>query len=82
MILSTESKYPSRRAHVIKLRSDATTRALVGRLRTRSAGEIAGRAYTKVLSGDPCGSLEDAAHNRGIPRRNVRTTGTRLGCAS
>jgi hypothetical protein len=31
MILSTEPKYPSRRACVVKLRSDATSRGFVGR---------------------------------------------------
>jgi hypothetical protein len=32
MILSTDSKYPSRRAYVVKLRVDATPDALAGRL--------------------------------------------------
>ncbi len=38
MILSTESKYPSRRAYVVKLRSDATPDALIGRLENLVTG--------------------------------------------
>ena len=32
MILRTDSKYPTRRAYVLKLRNDATPDVLVGRL--------------------------------------------------
>ena len=32
MILRTDSKYPTRRAYVLKLRNDATPEVLVGRL--------------------------------------------------
>jgi hypothetical protein len=39
MILSTDSKYPSRRAYVIKLRSDATPGLLVGRLENFVTGQ-------------------------------------------
>jgi hypothetical protein len=39
MILSTDSKYPSRRAYVIKLRSDATPEALAGRLENLVTGQ-------------------------------------------
>ena len=38
MILSTDSKYPSRRAYVIKLRSDASADALIGRLENLVTG--------------------------------------------
>jgi hypothetical protein len=41
MILSTDSKYPSRRAYVVKLRSDATPDALAGRLENL----VTGRRY-------------------------------------
>jgi hypothetical protein len=41
MALSTNSKYPSRRAYVVKLRSDATADALVGRLENL----VTGRRY-------------------------------------
>jgi hypothetical protein len=38
MVLSTDSKYPSRRTYVVKLRSDATPDALVGRLENLVTG--------------------------------------------
>ena len=39
MTLSNESKYPSRRTFVIKLRSDATPNALTGRLENIVSGQ-------------------------------------------
>jgi hypothetical protein len=38
MVLDPESKYPSRRAYVVKLRRDATPAALVGRLENLVTG--------------------------------------------
>ena len=38
MVLNAESKYPNRRAYVVKLRSDATPAALVGRLENLVTG--------------------------------------------
>ena len=38
MALNPESKYPSRRAYVLKLRSDAKPDALAGRLENRVTG--------------------------------------------
>ena len=38
MVLNAESKYPSRRAYVLKLRGDATPRALAGRLENLVTG--------------------------------------------
>ena len=38
MTLSTDSKYPSRRAYVVKLRNDATADALIGRLENLVTG--------------------------------------------
>ncbi|MHC8381000.1 hypothetical protein [Pseudomonas sp. LB3P14] len=38
MILNPESKYPSRRSYVVKLRSDAAPGALVGRLENLVTG--------------------------------------------
>jgi hypothetical protein len=38
MILSNDSKYPSRRAYVVKLRSDATPDAFAGRLENLVTG--------------------------------------------
>lgn len=39
MSLSPESKYPSRRAYVLKVRSDAQPDALVGRLENLVTGQ-------------------------------------------
>ncbi len=38
MVLSTDSRYPNRRTYVVKLRSDATPDALVGRLENLVTG--------------------------------------------
>lgn len=38
MVLDPESKYPNRRAYVLKLRSDATPGALAGRLENLVTG--------------------------------------------
>ncbi|SDH54643.1 hypothetical protein SAMN05216603_11062 [Pseudomonas benzenivorans] len=38
MILNSESKYPSRRTYVLKLRSEATAGALAGRLENLVSG--------------------------------------------
>ena len=38
MVLNPESKYPNRRAYVLKLRSDATPEAFAGRLENLSPG--------------------------------------------
>jgi hypothetical protein len=38
MVLNADSKYPSRRAYVVKLRSDATPDALTGRLENLVTG--------------------------------------------
>jgi hypothetical protein len=38
MVLNTESKYPSRRSYVLKLRGDATPGALTGRLENLLTG--------------------------------------------
>ena len=39
MILRTDPKYPNRRAYVLKLRSEATSSALSGRLENLVTGE-------------------------------------------
>ena len=39
MTLNTEAKYPSRRAYVLKVRSDAKPGALVGRLENLVTGQ-------------------------------------------
>ena len=59
MILSTKSKYPSRRAYVVKLRSDATSHALVGRLENLVTGRqcefTSARELLRLIAGDIAG---------------------------
>jgi hypothetical protein len=38
MVLNPESKYPNRRAYVVKLRGDATSAALAGRIENLVTG--------------------------------------------
>lgn len=56
MILSTDSKYPSRRAYVVKLRSDATPDALAGRLENLVTGRrgdfTSGHELLRLIVGD------------------------------
>ena len=40
MALNPESKYPSRRAYVLKMRGDATPREIVGRLENLVTGQL------------------------------------------
>lgn len=65
MVLSADSKYPSRRAYVVKLRNDATPDALIGRLENlvtgkryefKSAGEL-----LRLIVGDTAESTSQDA---------------------
>jgi hypothetical protein len=56
MTLNSDSKYPSRRAYVLKLRSDAQPGALAGRLENVITGKqhefSSGRELLESLAGD------------------------------
>ncbi len=56
MVLSSDSRYPNRRAYVVKLRSDATPDALIGRLEnlvTGKRGEFSSaRELFRLIIGD------------------------------
>ena len=56
MTLNSDSKYPSRRAYVLKLRSDAQPGALAGRLENVITGNqhefSSGRELLESLAGD------------------------------
>jgi hypothetical protein len=56
MVLSTDSKYPNRRAYVVKLRSDATPDALIGRLENLVTGRrgefMSAHELLRLISGD------------------------------
>jgi hypothetical protein len=60
MILSTDSKYPSRRAYVVKLRSDATPNALAGRLENLVTGRRCEFASAHELLRLIVGDIADA----------------------
>jgi hypothetical protein len=60
MKLNTESKYPNRRAYVLKLRGDATPGALAGRLENMVTGQQRDFASADELLKCVAGDLESA----------------------
>jgi len=66
MVLSSESKYPSQRAYVLKLRSDAAPGTISGRIENVVTGRqhefSSGNELLDSLSGDLQASTRDAAH--------------------
>jgi hypothetical protein len=65
MSLSQESRYPSRRTFVLKLRSDASSDALVGRLENIVTGRQHAFESARELLDSLAGEL---ASNAGEPR--------------
>ncbi len=61
MTLNPESKYPNRRAYVLKLRGDATREALAGRLENLVTGRQRDFASADELLESIAGDLELAA---------------------
>ena len=65
MTLKTEAKYPSRRAYVLKVRSDAQPGALVGRLENVVTGRqrdfASGRELLESIANDLDGSVDESA---------------------
>ena len=66
MILRADSKYPNRRAYVLKLRSDATPGTLSGRLENVITGSqrefSSGDELLNSLTGDLQANAEDTSH--------------------
>ena len=58
MVLNPESKYPNRRAYVVKLRGDATSEALAGRLENLVTGRQRDFASADELLASIAGDLE------------------------
>ena len=58
MVLNPESKYPNRRAYVLKLRSDASPEALAGRLENLVTGRQREFASADELLEAIAGDLE------------------------
>lgn len=71
MTLKTEATYPSRRAYVLKVRSDAMPGALAGRLENLVTGQQRDFASGRELLESICIDLEASANERPIdpPRR-------------
>ncbi len=65
MVLSADSRYPNRRAYVVKLRSDATPDALMGRLENLITGRryefTSARDLLLLIAGDIDGPAPPAA---------------------
>jgi hypothetical protein len=66
MALNPESKYPTRRAYVLKLRGDATAEALVGRLENLVTGRQREFASAGELLQSIAGDLELDAAERAL----------------
>ena len=64
MVLNPESKYPNRRAYVVKLRGDATPGALAGRLENLVTGRQREFASANELLESIAGDLEFGAAER------------------
>ena len=63
MPFNSESRYPSRRTYVVKLRSDATPNALAGRLENLITGRHFEFASARELLAWLLSDLEEAAPN-------------------
>ena len=61
MVLSSDTKYPSRRAYVLKLRSDAAPGALVGRIENVVTGEQREFSSERELLDSLAGDLRASA---------------------
>jgi hypothetical protein len=66
MSLNSESKYPNRRAYVLKMRSDARPGALAGRLENLVTGEQREFASGDELLQSIAGDLKTSAGGRWI----------------
>jgi len=58
MVLSSDTKYPTRRSYVLKLRSDAAPGALAGRIENVVTGEQHEFASAKELLDSLAGDLQ------------------------
>jgi len=64
MVLNPESKYPNRRAYVLKLRSDASPEALAGRLENLVTGRQLEFASARELLHSIASDLQVGATDR------------------
>jgi hypothetical protein len=66
MVLKAESKYPNRRAYVLKLRGDATPDALAGRIENLVTGDQLEFASARELLESLTRDLDAAASERAV----------------
>ena len=64
MTFNTDSKYPTRRAYVVKVRGDAKSDALAGRLENLVTGRQREFASGRELLESIAGDLEASLHER------------------
>lgn len=64
MVLNPESKYPNRRAYVLKLRGDARPDALAGRIENLATGQQLDFASARELLESLARDLDVAARGR------------------
>ena len=64
MPFNTDSKYPTRRAYVVKVRGDAKPDALAGRLENLVTGRQCEFASGRELLDSIAGDIETAPHER------------------
>jgi hypothetical protein len=69
MTLNPESKYPTRRTYVVKVRSDAKRDALAGRVENLVTGQQHEFASDRELIDSIAGDLEASGHERPIGSR-------------
>jgi hypothetical protein len=69
MSLNSESKYPNRRAYVLKVRGDAKRDALVGRIENLVTGEQREFASGSELLESLASDLEASVSERGATRK-------------
>ena len=70
MVLNAESKYPNRRAYVLKLRADATPGVLAGRIENLVTGRQLAFASAHELVESIARDLEAAAGGRPMDAAN------------
>ena len=72
MTLSPESKYPSRRAYVVKVRSDANPGALAGRLENLVTGQSREFASGGELLDSIAGDLVAIAAKQPVDPKDIK----------
>ena len=78
MVLKAESKYPNRRAYVLKLRGDATPDALAGRIENLVTGNQLEFASARELLASLARDLDTTSGERAVGADACSTHGDRM----